>query len=80
MEKTLYQFVADDIGGGAVAKDGSDITIEFESDNERLWVTIPSELIERLKSVTHDLHILSADARTGWPVSGTWDASRWTGP
>ena len=73
MIKGHYHFVAAELGTGAVSKDGSEFTIEFETESERLWVTLPSATLERLKALSNELHVLSIDAKNG-------TASRWHVP
>jgi len=72
MEKPTFQFVAAAVGGGAVARDGHEIMLEFESDGERLWLSLPSAVLPQLAQLTRALDALSADARNG--VANCWHA------
>jgi len=38
------------------------ITLEFESEGERLWATFPSSAIEQLKMLAQDARTLAVDA------------------
>jgi hypothetical protein len=65
MENTPPQFLATSIGGGAVSKDGRAVTIEFEGDGARLWVTLPASLLAQLQLIVRDLDALAIDSRNG---------------
>ena len=65
MENTPPQFLAASIGGGAVSKDGHDVTIEFGGDGALLWVTLPASLLPQLQLIVRDLDALAIDARNG---------------
>lgn len=64
------QFAAGAVSGGAVAQDGSQITIEFEGGGSLLWVTLPSTLIPALQEALRELDALAIDARNG--VAKRW--------
>jgi hypothetical protein len=48
-EKSPTQFIATGLGGGAASKDGEALTIEFDGDGARLWVTLPATLLQQMQ-------------------------------
>ncbi|MGE3145094.1 MAG: hypothetical protein AB7K35_05870 [Pseudorhodoplanes sp.] len=64
------QFRAGSLGAAAVAKDGSEVTIEFEADNSLLWVTLPVSALPNLQATLRELEALAIDARNG--VANRW--------
>jgi hypothetical protein len=66
MENLPPQFLATGLGGGAVSQDGSSVTIEFEADDARLWVTLPATLLPRLQTLAREIDAVAMDARNGF--------------
>ena len=73
MENLPPQFFASNLSGGAVSKDGESVTIEFESGERRLWVTLPVSVLPKLQAIKQELNVLAIDARNGV-------ARQWHGP
>ena len=70
MQNDPPQFVAESIGGCAVSKDGSEVTIEFEGGGSLLWVTLRSSLVPQMQMIVRELDALAIDARNG--VARQW--------
>ncbi len=70
MQNDPPQFVAESIGGCAVSKDDSEVTIEFEGGGSLLWVTLPSSLVPQMQMIVRELDALAIDARNG--VARQW--------
>jgi hypothetical protein len=70
MQNHPPQFVVESIGGCAVSKDGSEVTIEFEGGGSLLWVTLPASLLPQMQMITRQLDAMATDARNG--VAKQW--------
>lgn len=65
MDKPTFQFVACEVGAGCVSADGSAVTLEFEVDGERLWLTLPAGGLDQLQGLVSDLRSTAIDAKNG---------------
>ena len=62
---TELHFDADAVTGGSVSKDGAFAAIEFVVGDQRLWVTLPAEVLCSLTNLSSELDALRHDAKNG---------------
>lgn len=62
------QFVAERLGAGAISRDGSIVTIEFEGDDDRIWLTLPAFMLPQLQSVVRELDAITIEARNDFAL------------